>query len=173
MLQSNDGQINLNGTLYAPVVPSSDSKRRRGRPLGQKKQQQQNRLSFSQIVQQQQQQQQIYHSTQKQLTQRQKTVKTLPIQTISVEQLLARIEQLEAVVRQLKIQVAKANNREQPKQTTIVNEVTKEQRERENRAKNVVVRGLKVPNKTNEAEPAITETVKSSSRELWQATKRK
>lgn len=126
-------KVNLNGTVYVPeVVQETQGKRRPGRPA------------------------KNGASTQHPQQQQQETMKNL------IEQLFAKVADLEKEVELLKNQAAGPSQSSQVQRSTLVNVMAKEQREREIRAKNVVIRGLSFPDETNltdQAATAVTKTV--------------
>lgn len=144
-------KVCLDGTIYvAEEIPEVVPRRGRGRPP-------KNAATNSQSKQNQRKNVQQQHEYESEHQHQSKSTKAL------IDQLLSRVAALEEEIRQLKTQKAAPAQNTLVERTSLVNVVAKEQREREIKAKNVVVRGLKLADETNsnadQVATAATKTV--------------
>jgi hypothetical protein len=144
-IETRPARVNLNGTMYVPETTQEVAvKRGPGRPA-------KNAAPTSQPTQQHRKKKLEYE------TDETKSMKNL------IGQLFSRVAELVKEIKWLKNQAPVTIQNSQTQRSSLVNIVAKEQRERENKAKNVVIRGIKLPDVTNlstdQVATAVTETV--------------
>lgn len=144
--ETQPARVNLNGTIYVPETTQEVVvKRGPGRPA-------KGVAPLSQPIQQQRKKKHEHETDQM------KAMKNL------IDQLFSRVAELEKEINRLKNQDLIPIQHSQTQRSSLLNIVAKEQREKEIKTKNVVIRGLKLPDETNltkdEVATAATETVK-------------